>query len=171
MTTRRFVLLGLVGLLSACSAAGPPPGEVTTPAELTRSAILAAINGVRQANGKPPLTWNDQLAAAARTQANLMAARDQMSHTLGGTLHERIVAVGYHGATGENLAAGQRTLEQAIDGWLASPGHRATLLSTRFTEFGLAAASVAGGRKSRYGTYWTFIAGGSYAAWLGEPGT
>ena len=55
---------------------------------------------------------------------------------------------------------------QAIDGWLASPGHRSTLLSDRFTEFGLAAARVGEGRDSRYGIYWAFIAGGGYEAWL-----
>ena len=32
-------------------------------------------------------------------------------------------------------------------------------------ECGRAAASVGGGRKSRYGTYWAFIAGGDFAAW------
>ncbi|HET8725918.1 MAG TPA: CAP domain-containing protein, partial [Alphaproteobacteria bacterium] len=169
MPTRRLLILGLASLVAACSPQGPPPGQATTPAELTRSAILSAINGVRKANGRPPLSWNVTLASAARTQADLMAARDRMSHTLGGTLHERMIAAGYHGATGENLAAGQRTLEQAIQGWLDSPGHRATLLSDRFTEFGLAATSVASGRTSRYGIYWAFIAGGSYAAWLGAP--
>ena len=58
-----------------------------------------------------------------------------------------------------------QTLEQAIQGWLNSPGHRATLLSTRFVEFGLAVAKVAPDRKSRYGTYWAFIAGGPFEAW------
>ncbi|MHB1109345.1 MAG: CAP domain-containing protein, partial [Devosia sp.] len=50
-------------------------------------------------------------------------------------------------------------------GWLDSPKHRETLLSDRFTEFGLAVAAVDSGRKSRYGTYWAFIAGGDFAAW------
>ena len=64
---------------------------------------------------------------------------------------------------GENLAGGQSTLQQAIDGWLNSSGHRDTLLSTRFVEFGLAAGTVPG--KSRYGTYWAMIAGGPFEAW------
>ena len=73
---------------------------------------------------------------------------------------------GYVGAIGENLAGGQSTLEGAIDGWLNSPGHRATLLSDKFTEFGLAEAHTAADRKSRYGTYWCFIAGGPFSAWI-----
>ncbi|HVX72555.1 MAG TPA: CAP domain-containing protein, partial [Devosia sp.] len=69
------------------------------------------------------------------------------------------------GAVGENIAGGQQTLQQAIEGWLNSPGHRATLLSDKFTEFGLAVAHVPTGQKSRYGTYWCFIAGGPFSAW------
>ena len=42
---------------------------------------------------------------------------------------------------------------------------RNTLLSTRFVEFGLAVARVSPDRKSRYGTYWAFVAGGPFEAW------
>ena len=126
---------------------------------------IAAINGTRAKNGKPPLKYNSKLEAAARSQANLMATKDQLSHNLGVTLRQRVAAAGYDGAVGENVAGGQKSLEQAIQGWLDSPAHRNTLLSTRFTEFGLAVASVGPGRKSRYGTYWAFIAGGSFDAW------
>jgi uncharacterized protein YkwD len=162
---RGFLVLGAAGLLSACSAVGPAPGSVTTPAQLSTASITAAINDVRRANGRPPLSYNPRLEAAARSQAQLMARRDQLSHDLGVTLRQRVTAAGYDGAVGENLAGGQKTLQQAIAGWLDSSSHRDTLLSTRFTEFGLAAASVGDGRKSRYGTYWAMIAGGSFGAW------
>src|SRR5690606_1523981 len=147
------------------SPAGPPPGASTSPAQLTTAAITTAINGVRKANGRRPLAYNYHLEEAARAQAKLMASKDRLSHDLGVTLRQRVNAAGYDGAVGENVAGGQRTLEQAIQGWLDSPAHRDTLLSDRFTEFGLAVASVPPGRKSRYGTYWAFIAGGSFEAW------
>lgn len=162
---RNFVLLGAAALLSGCTAAMVPPARTTAPNELTEATILAAINGARARNGKPPLAYNPRLEAAARSQANLMAQKDTLSHNLGVTLRQRVSNAGYDGAVGENVAGGQRTIEQAIEGWLNSPGHRNTLLSTRFTEFGLATASVAPGKKSRYGTYWAFIAGGSFDAW------
>lgn len=165
LSRRGFILLSAAGLLSGCTAIGPAPGVATSPAQLSAASIEAAINGVRKANGKPPLAYNPKLEAAARSQANLMARKDQLSHDLGVTLRQRVTEAGYDGAVGENVAGGQRSLEQAIQGWLDSPKHRETLLSTRFTEFGLAAASVDAGRKSRYGTYWAFIAGGDYAAW------
>jgi uncharacterized protein YkwD len=162
---RGFILLAAASLLSACSAVGPKPGARTAPQQLTTASILSAINGVRAANGRKPLQYSYQLEAAARSQAKLMAARDQLSHNLGVTLRQRVAAAGYDGAVGENVAGGQQTLEQAIQGWLDSPKHRETLLSSRFTEFGLAVASVDGSRSSRYGIYWAFIAGGSFEAW------
>jgi len=162
---RSFIMLGAAALLAGCSTVGPRPGAATSSKQLTTESILAAINGVRRANGRKPLRYNNQLEAAARSQAKLMAEKDQLSHDLGVTLRQRVSAAGYDGAVGENVAGGQQTLEAAIEGWLNSPAHRDTLLSEKFTEFGLAVAAVSGERKSRYGIYWAFIAGGSFDAW------
>ncbi len=159
LSRRAFVLTGSALLLAGCSAAGVPSGA-TSPTQLTEGAITAAINGTRRANNQAAFTYNQQLATAARTHANLMASRDEISHTLGGTLRERVTTAGYRGAVGENLAAGQKTLEAAIADWLTSPGHRSTLLSGKFTEFGLAAARSRSGR-----IYWAMIAGGPFTNW------
>jgi uncharacterized protein YkwD len=167
LTRRAFIILGAGASLSACaSVGGLAPSGATTPQQMSQATILAAINQARRANGgHAPLAYNVQLEAAARSQANLMASKDQLAHDLGVKLRERVTTAGYQGAVGENIAGGQQTLEQAIEGWLNSPGHRATLLSDKFTEFGLAVTRVGPGRKSRYGIYWCFIAGGSFEAW------
>ena len=163
---RSFLTLAGISVLGACTSIVPPaPGPSPGPSQLTRSAIIAAINRTRAANGRPALSYNTKLEDAARSQANLMASKDQLSHNLGVTLRQRVRAAGYEGAVGENVAGGQRTLDQAIDGWLNSPAHREALLSNKFVEFGLAAATVAPERKSRYGIYWAFIAGGPFEAW------
>ncbi len=171
ITRRAFIIAGAGASLSACASIGLStnvPSGATTPVQLTQASILAAVNEARRINGNhAPMAYNGMLEIAARSQANLMAQKDQLAHNLGVTLRERVDAAGYHGAVGENIAGGQQTLQQAIEGWLNSPGHRATLLSDKFTEFGLAVARVGGGRKSRYGIYWCFIAGGSFAAWQG----
>lgn len=168
LSRRSFIVLGAAGVLSACSGVMPkvlPAGD-NRPESLTREQILVAINAVRKANGQAAWFYNPRLEAAAKSQANLMAAKDQLSHDLGVTLRERVSAAGYIGAVGENLAGGQKSLEAAIEGWMGSNGHRSTLLSSKFTEFGLAVSRVGGGRKSRYGIYWAMIAGGSFQAWL-----
>jgi uncharacterized protein YkwD len=170
ITRRAFIILGAGASLSACASLGlgtNVPAGTTTPAQLNQDTILAAINEARRINGgHKSLTYNTALEAAARSQANLMASKDQLAHNLGVTLRERVSTAGYEGAVGENIAGGQQSLQQAIEGWLNSPGHRATLLSDKFVEFGLAEAHVGAGRKSRYGTYWCFIAGGPFSAWI-----
>ena len=159
ISRRNFLVLGAGALLGGC-ASYVPDGRTTLP-QLSEAMIVAKINGVRADNGRKPLAYSVALARAARAHANLMAARGELSHTVGGTLRERVNAAGYFGAVGENLAGGQRTLEGAIQGWMESAGHRSTLLSARFTEFGLAAASGGG----EYETYWTIIFGGTLEAW------
>jgi uncharacterized protein YkwD len=160
-TRRGFLVAGAAAVLSGCSSVGGMAGTggATTPAVLSVVSISSAINRTRKHYGAKALVYNRVLEKAARNHAELMASRHQISHTLGGTLRQRVNAVDYHGAVGENLAVGYDTLEGAIDGWLKSPGHRSTLLNTRFSEFGLAAASD--GKK----VYWAFIAGGDIAAW------
>ena len=165
---RRVLLLGLGLLLSACASVGPSivPQSNTPPPQLTQASILSAINEARRANGgHKPMTYNVKLEAACKTQVGLMVDKDQLAHDVGMKLRARTDQAGYIGAVGENLAGGQQTLEGAIEGWLKSPGHRATLLSDKFVEFGLAVARVPADRKSRYGIYWCFIAGGPFAAW------
>jgi uncharacterized protein YkwD len=165
LTRRGFLLAGSASLLSACSTIVPPGS--TSPQQMSQAAVVAAVNAARKSNGgHAPLRYNTRLESAARAQADLMASKDQLSHDLGVTLRSRVTAAGYLTAVGENLAGGQATLEQAIEGWLNSPGHRATLLSDRFVEFGLAVSRVGPGRKSRYGIYWCFIAGGPFEAWV-----
>lgn len=159
LSRRTFLVLGSALALTGCSASVAPSGS-TTPAQLSTATIVATINETRRQNGRKALTYNAKLATAARTHANLMASRKTLSHTVGGTLRQRVTAAGYTGAVGENLGAGHPTLEAIIQGWLDSRGHRSTLLSNNFKEFGLAAARGADGK-----TYWAFIAGGDFSAW------
>lgn len=162
ISRRHFLVLGAAFALSACAATIPVlPKIASTPETMSDDEILTTINAVRAANGAPAWTYNPQLEDAARSQARLMAQRDQLSHDLGTTLRQRVSTAGYRGAVGENLAKGYTSLQGAIEGWLQSPGHRSTLLNAKFTEFGLAAARTSNGK-----LYWALIAGGSFAPWL-----
>lgn len=162
--------LAVVAALSGCASTGVAPapkvaGAISAP-QLSQGEIVAAVNAARQKNGgHKGLRYNGALEQACRTQLRLMVEKDQLAHDLGLKLRERVTAAGYQGAVGENLAGGQRTIEQAIEGWLNSPGHRATLLSDKFEEFGLAVAAVPAGKGSRYGIYWCLIAGGPFEPW------
>lgn len=167
LTRRTFIVLGAATLTASCASYNP--STVTGPEHLSTAAITRAINDVRRQNGAKPIVYSPILAKAARTQANLMAAKDQLSHDLGPTLRERVTAAGFKGAVGENVAGGHKTLEAAIQGWLDSPRHRSTLLTNKFTQFGLAVARVPSGRKSRYRVYWALVMGGDFDAWRVYP--
>ncbi|GHA26340.1 hypothetical protein GCM10007989_22650 [Devosia pacifica] len=161
ISRRTLLALGAAAALSACSPSLSGLSNVAVPPDrLTTAQITEAINGVRASNGRKAWRYNSRLERAAQSQADLMAARNTLSHDLGVTLRQRVTTAGYLGAVGENLAGGHTTLASAIEGWLASPGHRSTLLSERFEEFGLAVAKTSAGRQ-----YWALIAGGSFEAW------
>lgn len=160
---RIFLVMGMALSVSACASTIPPlPAAMDNrPESLTDAQILAAINAVRKANGASSWIYNPRLEDAARSQARLMASRDSLSHDLGVTLRQRVTTAGYIGAVGENLGKGYTTLPTVIEGWLASTGHRSTLLNSKFTEFGLAMARTSKGK-----LYWAMIAGGSFEPWL-----
>ena len=56
--------------------------------------------------------------------------------------------------SGENIASGQPDAETAVQGWLDSPGHCATLMEPRFTETGVAFALAPGKNPA---VYWTQV--------------
>lgn len=89
------------------------------------------------------LAWNDRLAAAALAHSQDMARRSELSHTgSGGTQSaDRATRAGYTWqVVGENIASGQGSAQHAVDSWLSSPVHCATLMDPRFTEMGAAYA-------------------------------
>ena len=69
LTRRGLIVFSLTSVVAACSSVVPPMANTrrsTTPEDLSQSSILAAINGARRANGKPPLRYNASLEVAAR---------------------------------------------------------------------------------------------------------
>jgi uncharacterized protein YkwD len=91
----------------------------------------------------PPLRANARLEKAAAVHAQDMARNSYIDHAGrdGSTFSQRITRTGYpwHSA-GENVAAGQRSAEDVVQDWLASPGHCANIMSDEFTEMGVAFA-------------------------------
>jgi len=91
----------------------------------------------------PPLAPNAILERAAAQYARDMAAYGYMDHTGrdGSSPEERITRSGYRWReTGENLARGIMTPEDAVAGWLRSPEHCANLMDPAFRHMGVAYA-------------------------------
>ncbi|WP_144934130.1 CAP domain-containing protein [Pseudomonas alabamensis] len=126
--------------------------------------INAARSLPRQCGGQPfaqagALTWNTTLAGVAATHTRAMANQNYFDHLdkEGRTPGDRAELAGYlYRQIGENIAAGRDTPRKVVDGWLASPGHCATLMNPDFTELG---AAYAMDPKSDAGIYWTGLFG------------
>lgn len=133
--------------------------------ENIRQEMLDAVNEAR-AGGRDcgdeegyfdaagPLTWNSTLEQAACLHARDMADNNYFSHdSLDGTeFYERIEELGYrYSFVGENLAAGQLTVSEAMAGLLDSPGHCANIMNPDFTELG---SAVKKNEDADYYIYW-----------------
>ncbi len=126
--------------------------------------MLAAVNAARQvqrycgedfqpAVGK--LRWNCLLQESAIVHSLDMATHDFFSHTGsdGSSVADRVTLTGYSWqSVGENLAAGQRTVTQVMEGLLASPGHCVNIMYETFTEFGFGYRT---NDDTYYKRYWT----------------
>lgn len=134
-----------------------------------REAILKQINAAR-ASGyvcgteimRPvdAMAWNDVLFSAAARHSKDMAIRNYFSHTTpeGVTFSQRLANEGYGSwAAGENIAAGQSTVNGVMASWLTSEGHCRNIMQPVLNEVAVACVSLAG---STYGTYWTMDLGG-----------
>ncbi|MBJ9973905.1 CAP domain-containing protein [Pseudomonas sp. S75] len=126
--------------------------------------VNAARKLPRQCGGQPfaaaqPLTWNAILAGAAANHTRAMANQNFFDHIDrdGRTPGDRAELAGYlYQQIGEDIAAGRDTPRKVVDGWLASPGHCATLMNPDYRELG---AAYAVDPKSDAGIYWTAMFG------------
>lgn len=106
-----------------------------------------------------PVRWNETLARVALEHARDMTRYNYFAHEGrdGSAPEERVARAGYrYRKTGENIASGQSTPEDAVAGWLKSPEHCANLMDSVFSDMG-AAFSV--NAASEMGVYWVQVFG------------
>lgn len=103
--------------------------------------LLVLTNKQRQDNGLAILTLNPKLSEAAAKKAENMFEQNYWAHNSpdGKTPWVFIRGAGYNYIyAGENLARGFDTTEEVVSAWMASPKHRANILSENFREVGFA---------------------------------
>jgi uncharacterized protein YkwD len=155
---RRFVQI-LTALASTVAVAAFPPaasalgdcnpaaGWPTARPDLAAQ-VVDLINAHRAGMGLAPLKVSPTLTAAATWKARHMAAYGYMTHDDPGpptqrTAGDRLAACGYPSATwGENIAMGYTTAQTVVDGWLASPGHRANIERADYVATGVGVAGT-----------------------------
>lgn len=113
--------------------------------------IVELVNEERAKAGLKPLTLQQNVTEAAQVRA--VECETLFSHTRpNGTSFSTALkeaGVSYRGA-GENIAWGQKTPEQVMEGWMNSAGHRANILNEKYTSIGVGYYQNAAGRN-----YWS----------------
>jgi uncharacterized protein YkwD len=129
-------------VIASTAAADPVPGAAE------------ALNGLRAQVDAPPLVLSPQLQAAAEAHGRDMVTKGYFDHKGrdGSSIATRVKREGYRYCfAAENIARGQKSLNDVMGGWAMSPGHRKNMLSKEAREFGLA----------RVGTTWVMVLGRS----------
>jgi len=118
--------------------------------------ILSQINEIRSKpcncggrTMKPvkPLTWDDALAHSAAKHAIDMEEKNYFDHISknGRTIGDRADKSGYDWyQVSENIAFGQRSIEQVVKEWMQSPEHCANIMDPNIKNMGVA----------KKGNYW-----------------
>jgi uncharacterized protein YkwD len=139
-------------IVFAVPFAPPAADSEAVDAELLQRINLARSHSRRCGNRwfdpAPPLADEPRLRAAAQAHARDMLDHDYFAHEGhdGSNPAQRVGSTGYrYRLIGENIASGATTAQEAVDGWIASPGHCENLMDPRFTQSGVAYAA------SRYG--------------------
>ena len=110
------------------------------PIDRTLAALLAAHNRERAKEKREPLKLSGRLWTAAAVHARDMAAHPTLEHkgSDGSTMADRVKRQGFvFEKVGENIANGQKTVDEVMTSWMNSPGHRANILAD-YTEMGAA---------------------------------
>jgi hypothetical protein len=108
---------------------------------ITPANVISLTNQERAAWGLNTLQTNSQLSAAALAKANDMFEKQYWDHfgPNGESPWQFIRAAGYNYVyAGENLAKGFRTAEGVHEAWMASPTHKANIVSGNYKDIGVA---------------------------------
>jgi uncharacterized protein YkwD len=108
------------------------------------------ISAYRKSYGLSAVAVDPKLTELASRQANAMAERGSLDHSVYASFRSRIASYGTPSAA-ENIAMGTRTFGETFAVWKSSSGHNANLLLRSATRIGIASAS------SRGTTYWALI--------------
>jgi uncharacterized protein YkwD len=180
---RRFVQL-VTALATTVVVAALPPAASAAIGDCTSDAawpaarpdlaaqVVELINAHRAQIGLRPLSVSPTLTAAATWKARHMAAFSYLTHDdpgppLGRSAGDRLTACGYPQATwGENIAMGYTTAQTVVDGWLASPGHRANIERADYIATGV---GVAGTERPYWAESFGSVLDGGAAALTATP--
>lgn len=114
--------------------------------------VLELVNIERAKVGLAPLAFAQNIMNCAQIRAAETVSLFSHTRPDGSSCFTCFTACGVpSGAWGENIAAGYRTPEAVVEGWMNSSGHRANILNGSFKYIGIGVKKTSSG----YGVYAT----------------
>lgn len=109
------------------------------------SQVVALVNEARAQNGLSALKLDSRVSAAALTRASEIKTSFAHTRPDGRSCFTALAEAGvsYRGA-GENIAYGQATPQAVMSAWMNSAGHRANILSNKYTTIGVGYTVIGG---------------------------
>lgn len=139
----------LVPVSAAPAAAAPLPGAVgaatavaISPAQAYQNRVLVLTNAQRTSRGLRPLAFSSCADWYANGWSGVLRSLGTLRHQPLSPILTRCRAR----SVGENVGYGNVTPERLVAMWMASPGHRANILNSRFTHIGVGAVNNSSGR-------------------------
>ena len=125
--------------------------------------VVELVNQKRTSNGCTPLAVNVALTSAALEHSTDMAVHDFFGHigSDGSEPWDRMARAGYQWSmAAENIAAGYKSPESVVDGWMDSSEHRKYVLDCDLRDTGVGYYSLVNDTGSaNYTDYWTQVFG------------
>lgn len=160
MTISRISGLIAISVLFAFIVVHVAPAKAQS---ATASRLIDYVNAARIENGLPAVPEHTRLSLAALTHARDMAENGFVEHkgSDGSNLEQRVTRTGYAwNLLAENVAAGQETVQEVVQGWMKSPGHKENILNEEITEIGAGhVAVIHGGAGKNYTHFWVVVFG------------
>ena len=115
--------------------------------EFTTFEVLSQHNQIRFQKNLPVFEIDEELEQKAQAWAENMATKNRLTHS-------RLSMSGFS-YIGENIAWGQGSIEDVMESWMNSKGHRDNILNKNFTHMGAGTARRLDGK-----IYWCVQFGG-----------
>ncbi len=145
----------------AASAPPSPPAAdgkpvMSAPDRALADEVIRLVNAERAKAKCAAAKPDGRLTTAALTHSDEMARLGYLSHTGqdGTDPSRRARAAGYPAAASENIAVGYPDAKSVMNSWLASPGHRGTIVNCKTKSLGVGLVRNAAGTP-----YWTQLLG------------
>ena len=122
--------------------------EVKIPAAVQE--VVDLTNKERAKEGLKALQIDVKLTQSAQAKSQDMKNKNYFDHTSPtyGSPFDQMKSLGItYKSAGENIAMGQRSAAEVVDGWMKSPGHRENIMNPSFTHIGVGLSDS--------GFYWT----------------